>query len=115
MLKQIIDQKELDNKKDKLIVIDFFAPWCGPCKILMPFIEDLATDFENNKRVEIFKINVDDSQELARKYDIMSVPTLLFLQNGKVVDFLPGFTSKESIIDRIDILLGGKIAHDLQD
>lgn len=91
------------NNTDKLVLIDFFATWCGPCKMLSPIISEIAEEYSNS--VKVCKVNVDDNQGLALKYNIMSVPTLIFLKNGKVVKSSVGFCSKSELDNIINDLL----------
>lgn len=77
------------------VLVDFYADWCGPCKMLAPVIETLAAEMEG--KVKIGKLNVDDSPETARKYGIMSIPTLLYIKNGEVVNKTVGVVSKTEI------------------
>lgn len=77
------------------VLVDFYADWCGPCKMLAPVIETLATEQEG--KVKVGKLNVDDSPETARKYGIMSIPTLLYIKNGEVVNKTVGVVSKTEI------------------
>jgi len=77
------------------VLVDFYADWCGPCKMLAPVIETLATEQEG--KVKIGKLNVDDSPETAQKYGIMSIPTLLYIKNGEVVNKTVGVVSKTEI------------------
>lgn len=77
------------------VLVDFYADWCGPCKMLAPVIEILATEQEG--KVKVGKLNVDDSPETARKYGIMSIPTLLYIKNGEVVNKTVGVVSKTEI------------------
>ena len=77
------------------VLVDFYADWCGPCKMLAPVIETLATEQEG--KVKVGKLNVDDSPETARKYGIMSMPTLLYIKNGEVVNKTVGVVSKTEI------------------
>jgi thioredoxin 1 len=65
------------------VVVDFFAPWCGPCKMMSPVIDQIAKEFEG--RAQVYKVNIDDNQEIASKYGIMSVPTIMFFKNSKEV------------------------------
>lgn len=77
------------------VLVDFYADWCGPCKMLAPVIETLATEQEG--KVKVGKLNVDDASETARKYGIMSIPTLLYIKNGEVVNKTVGVISKTEI------------------
>lgn len=84
------------------VVVDFYADWCGPCKMLAPVIEALAGEMEG--KVKIGKLNVDDSPETARQYGIMSIPTLLYIKNGEVVNKTVGVLSKAEIEQVINTL-----------
>ena len=88
---------------DKLVLIDFYATWCGPCKMLSPIISEISNEYSN--MVKVCKVNVDEDQELALKYNIMSVPTLIFLKNGSVVKDIVGFCSKSKLDNTIKDLL----------
>lgn len=88
---------------DKLVLIDFYATWCGPCKMLSPIISEIANEYSN--MVKVCKVNVDEDQELALKYNIMSVPTLIFFKNGSVVKDIVGFCSKSKLDNTIKDLL----------
>lgn len=83
-----------------LVLADFWAPWCGPCKMIGPILEELAD--EMNDKVKIVKLNVDDNQETAGKFGVMSIPTLLFFKDGEVVDQVVGFQPKEALEARIN-------------
>lgn len=84
-----------------LVLVDFFAPWCGPCQMMAPIIDEMITE-NKEKGVKIGKLNIDDSQEVAAKYGVMSVPTFLFIKNGKVIDKKVGYCDKEELAKLID-------------
>lgn len=86
-----------------VVVIDFWATWCGPCRMLAPTVEEVAAEMEG--KVAVCKCNVDEAREVALKYRVMSIPTLIFFKNGEVVDKTVGVVSKEDIILKINNLL----------
>ncbi|MCI8308724.1 MAG: thioredoxin [Clostridia bacterium] len=94
--------EEITNT-DKLVLIDFFATWCGPCKMLAPVISEISNKYSNT--VKVCKVNVDENQDLALKYNISSVPTIIFLKNGEIVKISVGFYSKSELENIIDDLL----------
>ena len=85
---------------DKPVMIDFWATWCGPCRILSPTVDEIADEYAD--RITVAKCNVDDAEEIAMQYRIMSIPTLLFFKGGEVVDKRVGVVSKEEIVSIIN-------------
>lgn len=88
---------------DKPVVIDFWATWCGPCRIVSPIIDELATEYEG--RAVIGKCDVEESNDLAMEYGIRSIPAVLFFKNGELVDKQIGSASKAVYADKLDKLL----------
>ena len=88
---------ELINEGKTLV--DFYAEWCGPCKMIGPVIEEIANE---RKDIKVIKVNVDEHGSIAQKYGVMSIPTLILFNNGNIVKQNVGFLPKENIIDLID-------------
>ena len=87
-------------KADKPVVLDFYADWCGPCKMMSPIIDEIAEELGD--KVKVGKVNSDESMGLAEKYGIMSIPTIMIIKNGDVVKTFVGVTNKNSIISEIE-------------
>lgn len=99
MLKHANESNFQEMTGKGLVLVDFFATWCGPCKMLGPVLEDMASDRDS---IDIVKVDIDESMNLARQYGIMSVPTLVLFKDGQVVAQTSGFQPKESIQQFID-------------
>ena len=85
---------------EKLVIVDFWATWCGPCRMLSPLLDEVEAEMED--QVEVVKVNVDDADEIAMRYRIMSIPTLLFFKNGQMVDRSVGAMPKSALVDKIN-------------
>ena len=87
-------------QSEKLVIVDFWATWCGPCRMLSPLLDEVEAEMED--QVEVVKVNVDDADEIALRYRIMSIPTLLFFKNGQMVDRSVGAMPKSALVDKIN-------------
>ncbi len=88
---------------DGLILVDFWAVWCGPCRIVSPTIEELAKEYTD--RLKVVKLNTDENPDVASRYKIMGIPTLMFFKDGEKVDQIVGAVPKTQLKDKIDSLL----------
>jgi thioredoxin 1 len=86
--------------QDGLVLVDFWAPWCAPCRLVGPIVEELAVD--NAGKMKVAKVNVDEQPTLAQQYGIRGIPTLLFFKGGQQVDMIVGAASKQSLQERIN-------------
>jgi thioredoxin 1 len=104
MAMQITDASFKDLLNDgKPLVVDFWAEWCGPCRMIAPIVDELATEYEG--KVTIGKVNVDENEDLPMKYGIRSIPTLLFFKGGQLVDKHIGGATKEMLEEKIKALV----------
>ncbi|WP_234123202.1 thioredoxin [Clostridium hydrogenum] len=102
MVKEINDvsfESEVGTQ-DKPVVVDFWAPWCGPCKMLGPVIDEISNELD--EKVKFVKVNVDENPLAANKFKIASIPTVMIFKNGNPVDTLVGFRPKQSMVSEIE-------------
>ena len=88
---------------DKLVIVDFFATWCGPCKMLAPVFEELGKEMDS--QAEFVKVDIDKSLDIALKYNVTTVPTMMIFKNGEVVDKIIGFVPKQNIENKLKMYL----------
>ena len=95
---EIINEKNFEEKiKNGVVLVDFFATWCGPCRMFSPILEEVSEEL--GEKVQIYKIDVDNDENLARKFGIMSIPTMILFKNGVQVDKHIGLLNKESVLN----------------
>jgi thioredoxin 1 len=95
--------EELVNQSEKPVVMDFWAVWCGPCRMIAPHIEDMATEYEG--KAIIGKVNVDENPAISAKYGIRNIPTVLFIKNGEVADKVVGAVPKSTLASKLENLI----------
>ena len=84
----------------KLVIVDFWATWCGPCRMLSPLLDEVEEEMAD--KIEVVKVNVDDADEVAARFQIMNIPTLLFFKNGQLVDKTVGAMPKNVLVEKIN-------------
>ncbi len=98
---EILNEKNYKEKTEKgLVVVDFFANWCGPCRMMSPILEDVQKDM--GEKVKIYKVDVDESENLARQFGIMSIPTILIYKDGEIVNKHIGLWMKDSMMEELN-------------
>ena len=102
---KILDKEEEFDElvKSGKVVVDFFANWCGPCRMLSPILEEVKDELKD--KVEIYKVNVDDEEILARQFGVMSIPCLFFFKNGEMVEKQVGLVNKDVLVSKIESLM----------
>lgn len=98
-IKKITHKEEINLDTKDLIVVDFYADWCGPCQMISREIKEIAKQY---KYLTIYKVNIDEFPEMAMEYDVLSIPTLLFIKDNEIKDEVIGYKDKIFISDRID-------------
>jgi len=91
------------KKSDTPVLVDFWATWCGPCRMIAPFVEEASENYQG--KLKVGKVDVDDNQRLAAQYSIMSIPAVIIFKNGEVADQINGAVPKKVLFDRIDKVL----------
>ncbi len=105
MSEKILNSSNFDEEiksTDTLVLVDFFATWCGPCNMLAPIIEEISNEYSN--KIKVCKVNVDEERDLALIYDVESITTIIFFKNGEPIKTSIGFHSKSELIDIIEEL-----------
>lgn len=92
-------------KGTKPVFVDFWAPWCGPCQIMLPIVDEMASSYKNKDKVVFATVNIDENPEIAGKFNVMSVPSLLLFKDGKVDSSMVGVTPKDQIEKALDKLV----------
>lgn len=100
----ISSEKQFEDViENGVTLVDFYATWCGPCKMLAPFIEEVSADFDG--KISVCKVDVDEVESLAYKYNVRSIPTLMYFKDGKLIEVNVGFQDKKTIEDKLNKLL----------
>ena len=99
---QVINSEEFNNlveNTEGIAVVDFFATWCGPCKMLAPVFQEVGNEFE--EKADFYKVDIDESLDIARQFSVSTVPTVIIFRNGEPIEILVGFMTKENLAAKI--------------
>ena len=96
MVKQINKDEFNESIKEGKVVVDLFATWCGPCKMLSPILDEISEEITTTK---FFKVDVDDNEDIAREYNVMSIPTILVFENGNLINTIVGLRGKDYLVE----------------
>ncbi|MCD4704879.1 thioredoxin [bacterium] len=105
-MSEILNDTNFDNflKENENVVVDFFAEWCGPCKMLGPIMDELSEEYKD-QNIKIVKVDVDQAKSLAQRFNVMSIPTVIFFKKGEAQDTIMGLLPKNSLKEKIDALI----------
>ncbi|MFO8015465.1 MAG: thioredoxin [Candidatus Woesearchaeota archaeon] len=104
MVEELNKENFREKTKGKKAIVDFWAEWCGPCKMLGPVFEELSKDFEG--KIDFFKLNVDEGGDLAQEYSVQGIPCLIVMDDGKEIDRIVGLLPKEKLKEKIESIIG---------
>ena len=105
MPQQLSDQNFKHEISQGVVLVDFWAPWCGPCRVQGPIVEDVEKQFEGKAAVKVGKLNVDENPAIGQEFNILSIPTLIIFKQGAVAEHFIGLQSKQTLVNKIEKLI----------